>query len=198
MARKNKSIIKYNDLNKNITWQYDNSVAIRKLINQKNDWYLKNNVEFLKNWFNNVFYLKTANEFGIQIWSNILNVSLFIPNRPDIIFSLEQKRLICRLRYHQLMNRCTISDINHVMSDLFCNEDNLAYALDSLDMSEVMYVFKYQPEKWLRQILVNYDLLPRPSAVGSKYRIITYVPFGFGKFYSNFGVPFWNGGRLVE
>ncbi|OCJ20030.1 DUF2612 domain-containing protein [Serratia sp. 14-2641] len=187
------------NLLRSIIWQYDNAESVKSLISQKNEWYKKEQTEFWDNWFRDVFDIRTANDFGLEIWSIILGVSFLVPDCPGKVLTTEQKRLICRLRYYQLIARCTIPEVNEITMKLFATEDGKAYALDPLDMSYIMYVFTEQPTSAVALILAKYDLLPRPATVGLKYRVIRYVPFGFGQYYQNFdNAPFWDGGSLIN
>jgi len=63
-----------------ILWQYDEATNLLSLINQKQDWYDANQEQFWRDWYNNVFNLQTANQFGLSVWSYILNVPLFVNN----------------------------------------------------------------------------------------------------------------------
>lgn len=187
------------DLLRSIIWQYDNAESVKSLISQKNEWYKKEQTEFWDNWFRDVFDIRTANDFGLEIWSIILGVSFLVPDCPGKVLTTEQKRLICRLRYYQLITRCTIPEVNEITMKLFATKDGKAYALDPLDMSCILYVFTEQPTSAVALILAKYDLLPRPATVGLKYRVIRYVPFGFGQHYQNFeNAPFWDGGELIQ
>jgi hypothetical protein len=66
-----------------ILWQYDESTNLLSLINQKQSWYNQNQTQFWTDWYNNVFNILTANQFGLSVWSYILNVPLYIDNVPD-------------------------------------------------------------------------------------------------------------------
>jgi|GEM_PF-731436 len=187
------------NLLRSIIWQYDTAESVKSIISQKNEWYKKEQTKFWDSWFRDVFDIRTANDFGLEIWSIILGVSFIVPDCPGKVLTTEQKRLICRLRYYQLITRCTIPEVNEITMNLFATKDGKAYALDPNDMSCIMYVFTEQPASAVALILAKYDLLPRPATVGLKYRVIRYVPFGFGQYYQNFeNAPFWDGGALVN
>lgn len=185
------------DLLRSVIWQYDSATSLKTLIEQKNAWYLSAHSEFWSDWFIDVFDLRTANDFGLSIWAIILGINFYIPDCPGTALTTDQKRLVCRLRYYQLITRCTIPEINATMADLFTTDNGTAYALDPLDMSHILYVFTAQPDSTLALILAKYDLLPRPATVGIGHRVIRYRPFGFGRHYQNFNhAPFWDGGHL--
>lgn len=61
------------DLEKTILWQYDKATKLQKLITEKQKWYKQNVSDFIVDFFNNIFNLKTANDFGLNIWGKILN-----------------------------------------------------------------------------------------------------------------------------
>ena len=56
------------DLLQALIWQYDNAPRLQKLIQQKQDWYNRNNTEFWTDWLKNVFNINTANDFGLTVW----------------------------------------------------------------------------------------------------------------------------------
>lgn len=216
------------NLEQSILWQYDNASNLKSLIEKKQAWFNKNQSEFWSNWQTDVFDLRTANFFGLSVWSYILNLPLFIPVNPDppgkpifgfnaydpafpdllntyknfnngtfssrragdIALTLEQQRFILRLRYFQLVTSGAVFEINEFLNYLMSTSTNLMptgtlWALDGLDMSMV-YVFGFNPPINLRQVLVKYDLLPRPAGVKLRYVISTGAIFGFGQYYRNF------------
>lgn len=71
------------DLLLSILWQYNDAVNLQGLITKKQSWYDINQSQFWSDWYGNVFNLVTANEFGLNVWSFILNVPLFIPTQVD-------------------------------------------------------------------------------------------------------------------
>lgn len=97
----------------------------------------------------------------------------------SIGLTLEQQRMLLRLRYFTLISRCTVPEINRILADVFASEGS-AYVLDSNDMSYIVYVFAFMPSSQLSFLLQNYDILPRPAAVGVKYNVIDRPVFGFG------------------
>jgi hypothetical protein len=66
-----------------ILWQYDESTKIISLINQKQNWYNNYQTQFWTDWYNNVFNLITANDFGLSVWSYILNIPLYLNTMPE-------------------------------------------------------------------------------------------------------------------
>lgn len=199
------------NLMRTVLWQYENAPKLKSLVQAEQDWANENVTEFWKNWFRDVFNLKTANEFGLNVWSRILDVPLTI-NRPrrvggvfgfgsnhknlgngnfgrarsqDIEVSTEQARKILLLRWFQLTSRPTVANINEALEIVF--GEGIAYVQDNLDMSYQLFMFTERPDYQTIDMLKNTDLLPRPSTVGSTILVQPRKGFGFGRNHLNFG-----------
>jgi hypothetical protein len=200
------------NLMRTVLWQYENAPKLKSLVQSEQDWANENVTEFWKNWFRDVFNLKTANDFGLSVWSRILDVPLTI-NRPkrvggsvfgfgsshknfgngnfgrarsqDIEVTTEQARKILLLRWFQLTSRPTVANINEALEIVF--GAGTAYVQDNLDMSNQLFMFTERPDYQTIDLLKNTDLLPRPSAVGSTYSVQPRAGFGFGRNHLNFG-----------
>jgi hypothetical protein len=75
--------------------------------------------------------------------------------------TLDQNRLLLKLRYFNLITDASVSHINFILSIVFGS--GVSYVQDNQDMT-LTYVFKYL-EATTRYFLVELDLLPRPSGV---------------------------------
>lgn len=200
------------DLLQAILWQYNDASKLLSLANQKAEWYDESQRDFWANWYTDVFNLQTANDFGLAVWARILNVPLVatVPaseDRPVFGFGIhnlnfhsgnfgrdvsgtvnlttEQKRLVLRLRYFQLISNGTVPEINAFLRLLF-GDDGAVYVLDSLDMSFAVYVFDFVPAASVLFVLEQFDLLPRPAGVGTSILISPGDSFGFAPYYLNF------------
>lgn len=200
------------DLLQAILWQYNDASKLISLAQQKSEWYEENQRDFWDNWYTDVFNLQTANDFGLAVWARILNVPLVatVPaseDRPVFGFGIhnlnffngnfgrdvsgtvnlttEQKRLVLRLRYFQLISNGTVPEINAFLRLLFGSE-GAVYVLDSLDMSFAVYVFDFVPAASVLFVLEQFDLLPRPAGVGTSILISPGDSFGFAPYYLNF------------
>lgn len=185
------------DLVRALLWQHDNATALRSLIESKQDWYNINQSTFWANWYRDVFNIDTAADFGLSVWGRILNVGLGMPvdstigiphfgfgiyhrnfgngnfarvASGELALTTEQKRLVIRLRYYQLISRGTVTEINEAMARIF-GDLGVVFVRDSLDMSKITYVFKFEPSSSVRAVLDRMDALPRPSGIGSEYVI---------------------------
>jgi hypothetical protein len=200
------------DLLQAILWQYDNASRLKSLAVQKSEWYAENQQAFWSAWVRDVFNLQTANDFGLAVWARILNVPLVasVPASEDrpvfgfgehnlnfydgnfgrdtsgtVNLSTEQKRLVLRLRYFQLVSNGTVPEINAFLRLLF-GEEGTVYVLDSLDMSYAVYVFDFIPSSSVLFVLEQFDLLPRPAGVGTSILVAPGESFGFAPYYLNF------------
>lgn len=200
------------NLMRTVLWQYENAPKLKSLVQSEQDWANENVTEFWENWFRDVFNLKTANDFGLNVWSIILDIPLII-NRPrridssvfglgsnhknfgngnfgrgrtkDMVVTTEQARKILLLRWFQLTSRPTISNTNEALEIVF--GAGMAYAQDSLDMSNQFFMFTERPDYQTIDMLKNTDLLPRPSTIGSTILVKPRAGFGFGRNHLNFG-----------
>ena len=200
------------DLLKSLLWQHDNAEGLKTLLRRKQEWYNANQRDFWDAWFRDVFDLDTANDFGLAVWSRILDVPLQVRteadvNRPafgfginhknftngsfaryqtgDIPLNTEQQRLVLKLRYFQLISRGAVPEINEWLSELFGDLGSV-FVVDSNDMTFATYFFSFQPDSQLSFILEKYDLFPRPAGVGIKYQVQVKPSFGFGVHHLNF------------
>ena len=199
------------DLLRALLWQYNDATRLETLVRQKQQWYDENQRDFWANWYRDVFDLRTANDFGLAVWAIILNIPLAVASAVDPLdkpvfgfgayyenfsngnfasisssrLSTEQKRLVLRLRYFQLVTRGTIPEINEFFAYLFAPL-GLAYVNDGYDM-RARYVFNFPLSSALEMVLTEYDLLPRPAGVKIDYVVIGDADgWGFGRYHENF------------
>ena len=195
-----------------IDWQRGSAEKINKLIKLKQDWYDANYCGFWNDWVEDVFDLRTANEFGLSVWSIILDLPLFDqsqksrPDYPAIYFgsfkknfynsnfgknastvndlTTDQKRIMLQLKAFIMHTRSSTYEINIKMTELF--GFRRVYALDNLDMSYT-YVINDPELIPLISVIQDYDLLPRPNCVSVDYVIgSNSTPFLFGNKRDNF------------
>lgn len=201
------------NLMKALLWEYNEALNLQTILQLKQDWYETNQDDFWTNWIRDVFDMRTANEFGLSVWSIILDLPLFTSSKPDSItkptfgfdnayfknfdrgnFSsktggttslpLETKRLALRLRYFGLTTSGTVPEINRFMNYLFANYGRVVLE-DNQNMTQT-YVFFFPVTSDLQTLFGDLDILPRPAGVGSAWRDATKKSFGFGNFGLNF------------
>jgi len=199
------------NLLKALLWQHNDATRLETLVRNKQAWYDENQQGFWENWLTDVFDLRTANDFGLSVWAIILDVPLSVSSQNDASdkpiwgfgayrqnfgngnfastsgaeLTTEQKRLILRLRYFQLVNTGTVTEINKFFAYLF-EPLGVAWVNDGFAMN-ARYVFEFPLGSALELILTEYDLLPRPAGVRIDYVIIGEADgWGFGRYRENF------------
>lgn len=199
------------DLLRAVLWQYNDAARLRTILERKAAWYATNQTAFWSAWITDVFDLQTANDFGLSVWAQILNVPL-VANTPatggrpvfgfgdfnqnfdngnfgqdtdgTVTLNTEQKRLVLRLRYYQLTSTGAVPEINRVMAEVFGHLGRV-HVLDGHDMT-MFYVFDFAPPSDVLFVLENYDILPRPSGVQLSVLVQPGDSFGFAPYYLNF------------
>ena len=195
-----------------IDWQRGSAVKLNKLISLKQEWYEDNYCLFWNDWVADVFDLRTANEFGLSVWSIILDLPLFDQSEksrsdyPAIYFgvnrknfsngnfgknastvdslTVDQKRIMLQLKAFILNMRSSTYEINAKLTELFGFRQ--VYALDNLDMSYTYIVNNPELISFI-SVIEDYDLLPRPNCVSVDYIIGSEsTPFLFGNKRDNF------------
>ena len=194
-----------------LLWQYNEADALQEIVNGKQAWINTNQSQFWSDWYRDVFNLQTANDFGLSVWSIILNMPLFIELSPDLpskpiwgfgpyrknfnrgvfatvqnslVLTTEEKRIVLQLRYWSFVNRGDAFDTNFFLNFVF-KDYGKVWMDDGLDMT-ITYAFDFLPPKNLFTALKEYDLLPRPAAVGIRYINTTRKTWGFGSNRKNF------------
>ncbi len=205
------------DVLRGLLWQHNRALGLRALLESKQAFYDLNQTQFWEDWFRDVFDLRTANAFGCQVWARILGLRLSLPpsesdlpafgfdefhanfdNAPfapagpnSVRLTIEQQRIALRLRYFKLVTRCNAFEVNRFLRYVFADV-GLVYLRDNLDMT-ITYVFNFVPDPRLFFVIKQFDLLPRPSAVGVSYITTAREAWGFGEFNKNFdNAPFGN------
>ena len=195
-------------------WQYNDAVNIQGLLEAKTAWYEVNQTEFWSSWYDNVFNLETADQFGLIVWGIILGLQLYVNVPPPVdspifsfdgsttgnvnfdngilsvgggethVFPIEIQRLALQLRYFQLTSSGTVPETNRMLKYLF-GDQGTAYLLDLGHMAQE-YIFEFALSSDLTYLFDNYDILPRPAGVISTYNSNLTEYFGFNSFNYNF------------
>src|SRR3982751_5546613 len=132
------------NLLQSILWQYENAPNLQAIVQGEQDWYNVNQIEFWQDFYDNIFNLKTCNDFGLTVWSIILRTPLFIYVQTDtrLTWGFKQyhanftrsnfasgaggsipldtavSRTILRLRYYQLTLVGAVPEINRMIADV--------------------------------------------------------------------------------
>lgn len=196
-------IFEYNsktDLEKHIIWQYGNSSALQTLLTQKQEWYNENQTEFWQNWTKDVLNISTANDFGLSVWGNLLQVPrTYKIDGVMTTLEKEQYRLLLRGRLLYLRMNGSVPQINQYLKLLF-ESDGTAFVRDNLDMT-MTYILDFTPTTEQLVVLLNTNVLPRPAGVGYKIYVLPDEEiFGFeGSDWVGFDqAPFWSGADISK
>ena len=172
------------DLQQSILWQYDKAEKLKTLILKKEEWYKKNNTDFINDFYKDVFNIDTANEFGLTIWGKILNFSRYIAYTTGTIhyLDIEEYRFLLKAQMLRFTNRGTVPEINDFLYKLFDDKGHKCYVQDNYNMTMTYILRKdFSDKQWLIDWLTDpsqtyLDWLPRPAGV--RITIVTgYVDF---------------------
>lgn len=107
-------------------------------------------------------------------------------NGSSISLTLQDKLLILRLRYFQLVTRGAVLEINAFMKKVFdaYGYDGEVFVRDGLNMT-CQYLFTTPISVNLQYILETYDILPRPSGVKLYIIVDPFSLFGFDSLGEN-------------
>lgn len=207
------------DLMRSILWQYEGAPRHVRLARNDQAYIDSRNGQFWTDWIRDVFDLTTANDFGLAVWSRILDYPITLKSEKRVtgavfgfganhenfergnfgigeeqetVLGTEEARKLLMLRWFKLTMRPTIPNINRALEIVFGTGE--VFVVDSYDMTYVTYMFTRTPNYKLRDLLNRTDALPRPSTVGTKWIVQPRPAFGFGVHHlnfenGNFGVP---------
>jgi hypothetical protein len=183
-----------------ILWQYDNAPNFNALIAMKQNFYDDAVSDFWERWIDDVLNIQTANEFGLTLWSFLLNLERPLYTNADgelVPIPTESYRFLLNAKLYKNSHAPTFSNVNTFIRQIFFNHpDNKSYVQDNLNMS-ITYILDFFPTAEEEIVLQLNDFLPRPSGV--KIASIIPIPpqetFGF----EGSGLkPFNNGVFVVD
>ncbi len=186
-----------------IIWQYDNAQNLQSLITQKNDWYNANVEQFWQDIITNFLNINTANDWGLGLWGNILQVSRTINvNGQLTTLSKEMYRRLILGKLSLIKSNGSVPEINAYLNFIFQDKKTStslgAIVRDNQDMS-VYYIFNFEPTDEEMALINSRTFLPTPAGVQDKIYILEeYKIFGFyNTGFQPFGqAPFWDGRYL--
>ena len=186
------------DLLTALDWQRSKAEVVKKFIFNEQKWLEDNHCKFWNDWVRDVFTLSTANDFGLSVWSIILDEPIFGfsgaspqdypswgfgPSDENFFdgsfatdsdysyqFTTEQKRSLLQLKaFNVLSMGGTINQINVAMKNIF--GEGVIIAFDTLKMKFTYNIHDRKLANFIREI-ANRDLLPRPIGIGVEYTIL--------------------------
>lgn len=182
--------------------QYQNT-NIETLLNGIKEIRTRFIIKALNSVINDVFDITKANGDVLNMWGNIIGLSRFVPskkesgsfrnlnfyqrnfniakffNNKDIQY-LElgdyAYRQLLMLMYQSRNQPCTIRYNTQISRDVLKSD---IVTGDSMDMTYITYYFREDIPVWLDWSLTNYDILPRPAGVQSRFISAIFKIFGF-------------------
>lgn len=180
------------DMMRALLWRNNSAPNITALLQHKQDYFNSENQAFWEDWYTDVFDLRTANRFGLNVWSIILGAGIsFAPvqgadntnwgfgsfrknflngnftSLNGFLLTPDDARIVLRLRYYQLTTNGNILGLNFMLSDVFGSQ-GLAFVLDGLDMT-ITYEFQFVLTSSLINVFNSLDVLPRPAGVSASF-----------------------------
>lgn len=206
-----------------LDWQRSAADIAKQFIINEQNWLDVNHCQFWNDWKVDVFNLSTANDFGLAVWSIILdedisgyavaspqdypsfgfgiddknfeNGSFATENATTYDFTIEQKRIILQLKAFKVLAMSgPIIQTNKAMANIFGNGVILAF--DNFDMSYTYQLLDSDISDFIVEINKR-DLLPRPIGIDiSEILIIKVSTWGFSEFDENFFDGNFYGGAI--
>ena len=186
------------DILRLLQWQDNDATKTQAVLSNIQDIIAEYHTNFWENWYNDVFNLKTANEFGLAVWCVILGLPVllsnnypgpffefdreenfdnapFNPEASSIVLAPEDLRILLQIRAYKLMSPGFINDVNRVLNAIFSAYGE--YAVTAWDSSTLampvamqwVYLKNYDMSYNLFEALIYYDILPRPTGVRLVY-----------------------------
>lgn len=172
-----------------VTWYYSESDNLVPLLAAKQEWYDMKVTQFFKGWYEQIFNLPTANNFGVAVWAAILGLPIGVfgelTSRPPFGFSKlnenfrdanfaeinpgalnlthEEKIQVLRTVWYRYTLNGSVLAINRALKDVYGPKGG-AYVIDHQNMT-MEYVFKYPISKNLRDAFNRYGILPTVAGV---------------------------------
>ena len=199
-----------------LLWEFNDAETLEGLLREKQAFYDLVQQNFWQDWLRDVFDLRTANDFGLAVWTNILGVPLFNDTgvSPDSYpaFGFDTSDPLQPIQNFNNGNFATSSD-NFINLDTTQRRILLQVRYFQLTTSGTVseineffanlvgpgivyvidnldmtlnYVFTIRPPSNLLLVAEQFDIIPRPSGVGITL-VFTNIPrWGFGPFRRNF------------
>lgn len=175
-------------------WQYDQATNIQTILNNELEFYNINVTQFWKNFYTNIFNIKTANDFGLSLWGVTLGIPRpkYVNSQGETIpFSTEQYRTLLRGALLLMNSTASVHDVNMYLESVFPNKP--VFCADTHDQTMVLNFF-YDPEDEELAIIDQDQYFPRPAGVNKRIQIFNpETTFGFnGSGLGNFdNGTFW-------
>lgn len=153
-------------------WQYDNAENLKNLMQLKDVFLTENVTNFWSDYFQNIFDIKTANSFGLNLWGETLGVkrpNYTNDNNEIVPFSDEMYRkllLACILKYN--LNGSVASIIDYL--SFFFSRQNVLF-INNYDMTvKILFYSGITTDE--EAVLNSGHFIPLPTGVKVDYEVI--------------------------
>ena len=182
-----------------LQWKENAASNIRALLDNKQAWIDQNHTQFWQDFETDIFDLRTANDFGLAVWSIILDFPTFLNtgatlftnnwgfgsfrknfnganfnqsfsgSTEDQSLTTEQLRLALRLWFYRLHMDGSVTQTNAILKDLFGHLGN-AYVQDNLDMT-IVFVFDFALSADLLFVVEHDEIMPISPGVNASVQV---------------------------
>ena len=163
-------------------WQYDNANNLKSLMDNKAKFFEDNVEKFFLDYFSNIFNIKTANNFGLELWGVILGVprpQYTNENEEVVSFSDDMYRKLLLAKVLKFNINGSVAEINDYLGFIFDDPEKVVYLKNNYDMT-VEVIFRYTPTLEDMAVIRSEDFLPLPTGVKVVYaQIDSNTIFGF-------------------
>lgn len=210
-----------------LDWQRSNADKFKQFIQDKQDWYKTNFCDEYNNFFDDVFNLDTANDFGLSVRSIILDEKLFGEIEPARVgypafgfgsgkknfgngnfspgagssysFSTEEKRTLLKLKAYILHMSGPVSGSSTSINQSLYRifGGKVMTCIDNRDMTFTYLLYDTSVSGFAIE-LYNRDLLPRPAGIDIELVLKAGVKaWGFGSNRANFNNGNFYNGKII-
>lgn len=152
--------------------------------------------EDVEKFYEKIFNISTAEEGGLDVWGNILNIPRNVVLSDGGIYHLDDDtyRFILSIRAMSNISNCTLPNLQEIMTSLFQERGNVK-VVDTGTM-HIKFVFDFLLTQEELAILGIPNIIPRPTGVGIEivenlvnttfgFHGTGFQPFGQGNFRSD-------------
>ena len=164
-----------NSIDETVISQFGNSPAILALIDSFNA--AVDPSSDIDNFWAYVWYVETAQGFGLDIWGRIVGVSRTIATSPATVLTDTQFRELILLKALANISRASSYSINTLLLE-WMDGRGRAYVND-LGSMEIRYMFEFPLEAFEIIIITQSGIFLRPAGVGGWMVNIDLPVFGF-------------------
>jgi hypothetical protein len=176
------------DVEQTIISQYGNSAAISALIHNMNE-YIDPRAD-IDGFYNTVWNVETAEEFGLDIWGRIVGIPTgrYIYTNPVTVLDDTQFRALILIKALSNISITSSPTFNQMLNNFFAGRGR-CYVSDQGAM-QMRYTFEFPLADYEIQIMSSTGIFLRPAGVQVGLAIIMLPAFGFSEAGTISAAPF--------